>query len=108
MRLCLLVALLMLPAAAGADERDRCNASDTVRSYFEALGRNDFALALALTDGPAQSRTARMIGTLRHQAEAHHAQVEVRVRALELAERPADCAVDVKFDLDVIGRRWFL
>ena len=88
------------------------SSSATVKRYFDALGKNDFKRALALTAGAAQERTARMVGTLQKQAHDHDAGVTLRVRALLVTERPAAALaagpipVDVTFDIDVVGHKW--
>jgi hypothetical protein len=95
--------LLMMAKATAADP------SALVRSYFEALRRGDFPRALALTDGAAQARTARMVARLRDEAAAKHATVELRLRQLQLALIPADggsAPVDVQFAIDVVGHKW--
>jgi hypothetical protein len=82
----------------------------TVCHYFEALNRNDFGRALSLTAGAAQTRTQQMLGKLKHEADAADAEVELHVRRLAVAERPAaqgGVPVDVVFDIDVVGKRWF-
>jgi hypothetical protein len=82
----------------------------TVCHYFEALNRNDFGSALSLTAGAAEARTQQMLGKLKHEADKADARVELHVRKLAVAERaPTHGAVpvDVVFDIDVVGKRWF-
>jgi hypothetical protein len=84
-----------------------------VRDYFRALGHKDWGRALALTAGAAQARTAEMLGTLAREAEKHDADVELKVRTLNVAERPAArpgrrlIPVEVTFAIDVVGHKWF-
>jgi hypothetical protein len=84
--------------------------SATVRCYFDALGRNDFGRALALTGGAAETRTAQLLGSLERQAAAANASVELKVRRLAVSERPpapsGAVPVDVSFNIDVIGKKW--
>jgi hypothetical protein len=98
---------LAAPAVAGPD----CNPAEAVRGYFQALDRQDFSRALALTDGAAQTRTWRMVDTLQHEAQAHHARVEVKVKALDVrppgaAEPGRGVPVPVQFHIDVVGHAW--
>ncbi len=100
----LLVALPALGGSLGAHAQCRL-APAVIRGYFAALERKDFGGALRLTTGGAQARTAHMLGTLERQAAAEHADVELRVRRLDLS--PASVGpVQVTFDIDVIGRKW--
>jgi hypothetical protein len=107
-----LVASLFHTAAAPSHAQPH-GAGETVRGYFEALGKNDFQRALSLTVGAAQERTARMVGSLKSQARAADARVELKVRRLRVAERPErleaglPVPVDVDFDIDVVGRKWW-
>jgi hypothetical protein len=105
---------LAAPARAQAVVQSavRSDPAAAVRGYFAALGRNDFQGALSLTLGAAQERTARMVGTLRQQAAAHRARVELRVKSVEVSPSTAREAggavpVDVKFDIDIVGRKWW-
>ena len=81
-----------------------------VRDYFQALGRQDFSRAIALTDGAAQTRTSRMVETLKSEAAAHHARVEVSVTHLDVRSPGAPEArgvpVPVLFHIDVVGKKW--
>ena len=84
-----------------------------MRGYFDALGKNDFPRALSLTAGAAQSRTEHMMGTLKQQAAAAHARVELKVKHVEVSQAPPEhlaeglpVPVDVQFDIDVVGRKW--
>jgi hypothetical protein len=101
-------ALVVSGAALGVSfgARGQCPvAPAVVRGYFAALERKDFGHALRLTTGGAQVSTARMVGTLERQAAAQHAEVELRVRRLDL--QPAGAGpVQVSFDIDIIGRKW--
>ncbi len=85
--------------------------TDPVRGYFAALDRQDFARALALTDGPAQASTSHMVSTLRREAEARHARVEVKVTRLRVHPPGAPLPgvgvpVPVQFHIDVVGHKW--
>lgn len=84
--------------------------SVAVRSYFQALGRQDFSRALALTDGAAQTRTSHMVDTLKSEAAAHHARVEVSVTRLDVrtpgAPEARGVPVPVAFHIDVVGHKW--
>jgi hypothetical protein len=81
-----------------------------VRGYFAALGRQDFGSALALTDGAAQARTSRMVDTLKNEAAAHHARVDVKVTKLDVRAPGTPDAhglpVPVAFHIDVVGHKW--
>lgn len=82
-----------------------------VKGYFQALGRQDFGKALALTDGAAQTRTSHMVSTLQSEAAAAHARVEVQVKKVELRETGAlepgrGVPVAVQFHIDVVGKKW--
>jgi hypothetical protein len=86
-------------------------ATGAVRGYFQALDRQDFVRALALTDGQAQESTSNMVNTLKRQAAAAHAWVEVKVKTLEVqpegvAEPGRGVPVPVHFHIDVIGHKW--
>jgi hypothetical protein len=103
------VLCLLLPLGAARSQPDPAT---TVRGYFAALGRNDFQGALSLTEGAAQERTAHMVGTLREQAAAHSAKVELKVKRVEVsppaneAEANGTVPVEVRFDIDVVGKKW--
>jgi hypothetical protein len=98
----ILVVLLFLPLAHAQP-----SAEQTVRGYFDALGKNDFNRALALTAGEAQARTARMVGTLQQQAAANDAKVILKVKRVEVAPpQEPDGPVEVSFDIDVVGKKW--
>jgi hypothetical protein len=85
--------------------------ADPVRGYFAALDSQDFARALALTDGRAQASTSHMVSTLRREAAARHARVEVKVTRLSV-EAPGvplpgvGVPVPVQFHIDVVGHKW--
>src|SRR5579871_6368092 len=103
-------ALVLLLATASFPFHARAEApAETVRGYFAALEHHDFTRALALTSGEAMKRTARMLGALHREAAQHHAEVELKVQQLQIAERASGgtAQVDVTFDIDVIGKRWF-
>jgi hypothetical protein len=87
------------------------NVTDPVRGFFQALDRQDFSRALALTDGAALSRTWNMVAQLRSEAAAHHARVEVKVKQLDVrapgaAEPGRGVPVPVAFHIDVVGHKW--
>jgi hypothetical protein len=108
MKLATLALLVSLAAPARAESLG----SSTVRSYFDALGRNDFARALSLTEGAAQQRTASIVNTIAKQAQAHNARVELKLRRLRLVEEPAAAPrapvpVAATFSIDVVGHKWF-
>lgn len=100
------LAAVAAPLAAAAEPAP----SAAVRDYFSALGRQDFSKALALTDGAAQARTARMVHTLESEAAAHHARVEVAVTRLDVrapgAPEARGVPVPVSFHIDVVGHKW--
>ena len=102
-----LMLALVAPAALAHAEAGPAAA---VRGYFEALGRQDFGRALALTDGAAQARTSHMVDTLKSEAAAHHARVDVRVTRLDVRAPGAPDArglpVPVAFHIDVVGHKW--
>jgi hypothetical protein len=105
--LALVVSIVALDNHARAD----VNPADAVRGYFQALDRQDFRRALELTDGEALRRTFHMVDTLRHEAAANHARVEVRVKALDVrapgaAEPGRGVPVPVQFHIDVVGHKW--
>jgi hypothetical protein len=101
----LIASSLFLPAFARAG-----NPSVTVRSFFDALEHKDFDRALAFTGGDAALRITRLFQHIDAEAQAHHAQVEVKVRSLSIAERAPDDSgeipVEVSYDIDVIGKKW--
>src|SRR3954469_15605722 len=101
----LAVAAIAVPFAAAAEP---CP-SDAVRGYFQALDRQDFSGALALTDGDAQARTSRMVDTLKSEAAAHKARVEVKVKSVDVRAPGAPDArgvpVAVAFKIDVVGHK---
>ncbi len=101
--------LMSFAAALIAHARAEEPPASTVRGYFAALEHKDFRGALSLTSGQALDRTRGLLGTLASEAARHHADVELKVRQLTLAERTPDdggVTVDVHFDIDVIGKRW--
>jgi hypothetical protein len=102
MRSTIMALLLVLPLAHAQPSPEQ-----TVRGYFDALGRNDFRRALALTAGKAQARTAQMVGNLQQQAAANDAKVIVKVKRVDVAP-PAqpDGPVEVSFDIDIVGKKW--
>jgi hypothetical protein len=103
--------LLVLSLARASSEPNRPDAAATVRGYFDALSHNDFQRALSLTAGPALERTQKMVGTLRQQAAAAHARVELNVKRVEVsppqAVRTPPIPVEVSFDIDVVGKKWW-
>ena len=107
------IATLVLAAATVAvplSARAETSPSAAVRGYFQALGRQDFSGALALTDGAAQTRTSHMVETLKSEAAAHHARVEVSVTHLDVrapgAPEARGVPVPVVFHIDVVGKKW--
>lgn len=100
----LAASLFAVPLASAADAEPP---SETVRGYFDALGRQDFTRALSLTSGAAQKRTEKMVGDLRQQAAAAHAQVELKVTRVDVDDAVTDGdSVKVSFHIDVIGKKW--
>jgi hypothetical protein len=102
---------LLLVAAPLSSHAAELSATQAVRGYFEALNRQDFGQALALTCGEAQARTSHMVDKLKAEAAAHHARVEVRVRALDvrepgIVEPGRGVPVPVAFRIDVVGHKW--
>jgi hypothetical protein len=99
-------ATVTIPLASHAEP----SPTTAVRNYFQALGRQDFSRALALTDGAAQTRTSRMVETLMSEAAAHHARVEVSVTHLDVrppcAPEARGVPVPVVFHIDVVGKKW--
>jgi hypothetical protein len=84
--------------------------SETVRGFFDALEQKDFPRALAFTDGEAAMRIADLLGHIDAEAARHHAQIELKVRSLRLREGVLDdgvVPVQVRYEIDVIGRKWF-
>src|SRR3954454_24999519 len=98
----LVVSALAVPMAASAQEP-----AAVVRGYFAALEKKDFGKALSLTQGSAQQRTTNMVGELNQQAADHHAEVELEVKKLNVKTSTGD-NVTVEFDIDVIGKKWFV
>ncbi|MGZ3442594.1 MAG: hypothetical protein ACXVDD_23900 [Polyangia bacterium] len=90
--------------------RGETGPSAAVRGYFAALGRQDFGGALALTYGAAQASTSRMVDTLKSEAAAHHARVDVKVTRLDVrapgAPDERGLPVPVAFHIDVVGHKW--
>jgi hypothetical protein len=108
-----LVTSSVTPALANRSTARLASANPTaaVRSYFQALDHQDFARALALTDGAAQARTEHMVGELKQKAAAYGARIEVRVRRLAVAapgelQPGRGVPVPVQFKIDVIGHKW--
>jgi hypothetical protein len=116
-RFAILASVLTLPFAHSHADSAADSSTDpaaTVRGYFEALGRNDFNRAISLTAGSAQQRTLRMVGTLKQQAAAAQAKVELQVKRVAVSHPPPErmaeglpVPVDVEFDIAVVGRKWF-
>jgi len=105
-----LSALLCPLSSLSVHAQGALSAPSVVRGYFAALEHKDFHRALSLTAGAAQERTALMVGTLNREAAQHHAEVELHVTKLEVANpAPAPngtAPVQVSFDIDVIGKKW--
>src|SRR3954470_10792840 len=103
-----LIALAVPVAAVHAD--NNCKPDDAVRGYFQALDRQDFGKAIALTDGSAQARTSHMVNKLKSEAAAHNAKVEVRVKQLDVRSPGSPEArgvpVAVAFRIDVVGKKY--
>jgi hypothetical protein len=93
-----LLVAIVTPAFAG--ER-----SQLVQRWFAALESKDFPKAIALTAGAAQERTEHMVGRLVSEAAAHHADVEVKVKHLDVHDEGG--AVNATFDIDIVGKKWF-
>jgi hypothetical protein len=107
MRSLALLAVLASPVAvAHAD----CGMTDAVRGYFQALDRQDFGKALALTYGAAKARTSQMVEELKNEAAVHHAKVEVKVKQLDVhapgSPEAQGVPVPVAFHIDVVGKKW--
>jgi hypothetical protein len=107
-----IVALLVALSCAVARADSASDPTATVRGYFEALAKNDYQRALALTQGAAQRRTATMVGALEKAAKAADAHVELKVRRVLVGPPPTrieqglPVPVDVTFDIDVVGKKW--
>ncbi|HZS36626.1 MAG TPA: hypothetical protein VFF06_07370 [Polyangia bacterium] len=99
MRALLVVLALATPALAFAQP------TQVVQRWFAALEQKNFPQAMALTQGSALQRTEHMVGRLVAEAEAHHADVEVKVKHLEVRDEGGD--VLVTFDIDIVGKKWF-
>ena len=101
------VATLVAPLAVRA--QDPCP-TEAVRGYFAALARQDFSGAIALTDGSAQTRTSQMVSTVKNEAGAHNARVEVKVKKVDVrAPGTPDkrgVPIPVAFRIDVVGHKW--
>jgi hypothetical protein len=107
--LALLFAVAVGPSLAAA--RAEAGPTDAVRCFFQALDRQDFGRALALTDGDAQSRTSQMVEQLKSEAAARKVRVEVKVkelqvRAPESPEPGRGVPVPVAFRIDVVGHKF--
>jgi hypothetical protein len=106
----LLIPVLVVAAAASALAHAEARPGDAVRGYFQALDRQDFVKALALTVDAAQARTSHMVQALKSEAAAHHARVEVKVKHLDVRSPGSPEArgvpVSVAFHIDVVGHRW--
>jgi hypothetical protein len=98
-----------LPAAIVHSEAS-CTPTDTVRRYFQALDHQDFATAIALTDGGAKMRTSSMIDRLKKEAAAAGVTVAVRVKRLDVRApglpEPRGVPVPVVFHIDIVGKKW--
>jgi hypothetical protein len=99
----LIVSALSSPAGSLAQEP-----AALVRGYFQALEKKDFGKALALTIGGAKAQTQHMVGTLEQEAAAHHAEVELKVKKLDVQPHGDGRGVEVDFAIDVVGKKWFL
>ncbi len=84
----------------------------TVRGFFAALEQHQFGRALAFTEGAAAGIIARLLGEITREAARKNADVELKIRRLELTEHPPDAAgptpVQVSYQIDVIGKKWFM
>jgi hypothetical protein len=104
------VASLVSAVAAAGPSVAHADPTSTVRGYFQALDRQDFSRAIALTDGDAQARTNSMVSQLRSEAKAHNARVEVKVTRVDVqspgaAEPGRGVPVPVNFHIDVVGHK---
>jgi hypothetical protein len=98
-------------AASPAASSQTC-AARVVHGFFDAFEHRDFKRALGFTSGSANAATQKLLATLERRAAAQHAVLEIKVRRLELAERAPNALgqipVDVAYDIDIFGRKWFL
>jgi hypothetical protein len=99
MRALLFVIALATPALASAQP------TQVVQRWFAALEQKNFPQAIALTEGAALERTEHMVGRLVAEAREHHADVEVKVKHLDVRDDGA--GVLVRFDIDIVGKKWF-
>jgi hypothetical protein len=100
-----LFALSIVTLARPAATQECSKNATLVQRWFAALERKDFRRAIAMTEGAAQTRTEHITRRLLSEAAAHHADVEVKVKRLEVGD-DGD-AVHVTFDIDIIGKKWF-
>lgn len=105
--LALLIAVVVAPLAVRAEG----SPVQSVRGYFDALGRQDFRRALAFTCAEAQKTTSHMVSTLQREAAEHGARVEVQVKQVDVAapgslEPGRGVPVPVQFHIDVVGHKW--
>jgi hypothetical protein len=98
------------PLAGARADAAPASATNAVRGYFSALGRQDFSGAIALTNGKAQECTSNMVNKLKSEARAHNAKVEVKVTKVDVraagAAEARGVPVPVNFHIDVVGKKW--
>jgi hypothetical protein len=107
----MVIAAMLLVAAPARSQRAEMVpptvAADVVRFYFDAFRRLDRPTLVALTDGQAAERTSEIIDHIESEAARRDVGVELKLHDLALTPQP-DGAVDVKFDIAVIAKKWFL
>ncbi len=86
-------------------------AAGIVRSYFDALRRQDEKTLSRFTVGSAARDTHAVLSRIWDEARRHDVGVELRLASLAVAPRVSGIdgttAVDARFDIDVVAKKWF-
>lgn len=84
-------------------------AAGLVRTYFDALRRQDAGRLDGVTVGHAATQTREMLAMLKSEARRHRVRLELRVKELRIQPAdPSDCGTGVQahFDIAVVARKW--
>jgi|SRR5579871_312366 len=86
-------------------------AAGIVRSYFDALRRQDEATLRKFTVGDAAKDTHDVLARIHAEAKQKDVGVELRLSSLAVSPRvtadSSTTAVDARFSIDVIAKKWF-
>jgi len=103
--LCALLALSLTTLVATEEARayGPQSGSQVIEAYFAALDRENYPEALRYTVGQAHALTSDLVGELHRRSADRHVRVELATRRVAIAP-PIEGAIQVSFDIDVLGR----